>query len=666
MPSLLGDNAAEFYKAAAATATGATKTALEVSRGDLPSRALASSVGHVGGLMSGLPIMSLRAHEDPTDWVGASGSILDSEINPKDTRAQKLKALAQKMETVNPQELGDHRVVLGGTQLTRDIPRIFTNPRTSLLGKALGVVTYPVNAAMGNLLRGSHYNPFTDTSHVYGNSPAVLSHELGHALDFNADPVPEYSDRENSVLTWLRRQGYGLKRDAYMLARAFSPIMLRQEFRANELSEKNLRKALKDNPELLNEVFDDRQRELPVGIGSYLGVSAAPFLGPVGPYAPLAGMIAGRAYGHAAADQMKGRWAQVKKKTKQKDNKKDDSESELRQVLRKAAAAPSTAPANITIPDNLLTAPSEYRLPPKALRQMFASQAAQNAPNDPAMQDRANFFTDVLLKHRKTPEISVDVGALPRSTLPASAANDRDMRALGFLPSYVAVPERGQTQLRTWRHPHTGMHLHRHGDRWLFHEDNWPSFSMQMAKYKKENPGASLGATAQFGARTFLQDSLPHVLYEGVPGYVNYTYNTVMGNPTFTSILDNTYKLKTLPDKLGRGLAASVLLGAVTSGLGYNPANFYRGTGAGLGFLGGNVLSKYVQNALHKYYPSLRDPGPGNLALTAGIPLATTLAGSSLGKRVYDSILARRKQHARDKARAKKMPARGGYALGYA
>jgi hypothetical protein len=636
------------------------KIAIDIERGGLPSRVLASTIGHVGGGLSGLPIMSLKNHENPTDWEGASGSILDHQINPEDERAQNLKHIAEAMEKVNPQELGGHRVVLGGTRIDRDIPRIFTNPRTSVLGKALGVATYPLNALMGNLFRGSHYNPFTDTSHVYGNSPAVLSHELGHALDFNSTPVPGYSAGENPVKTWFKRQGHGLVRDGYMLSRGLSPIMLKQEAQANLLSEKNLRKALEKDPRLLNEVFDDRQRELPVGMGSYVGAAASPFLGPAGGIAPLAGMFAGRAYGQAEADRMKGRWARVpKQKNKKEEHKEEDSgpvihkfkprkeeddkdeKQEPEKSRRKAAAAP----------------PLPYRLPANKLREMFNSQASQYAPTDPAMQDKARFFADALLKHRKTPELSMDVGALPRSTLPADVATDKEMKTLGFLPSYVAVPERGQTQLRTWRHPYTGMHLHRHGQRWIFHEDNWPSFSMQMAKFKKENPGVSLPAAANFGAKTFLTDSLPHVMYEGVPGYVNYTYNTVMGNPTFSSILDHTEKQKTVPDQLGRGLAASVALGALYSGLGRNPEKFYSGTGAGLGFLGGNVLSKHVQNFAQQYNPNLRNPGPGSLALTAGIPLATAFAGSALGKRLYGAVQQVRKK---DKQRKKLAPADNG------
>lgn len=36
----------------------------------------------------------------------------------------------------------------------------------------------------GRLFGGDHYNPFTDTVHLYSNSPAIAFHEAGHAKDF--------------------------------------------------------------------------------------------------------------------------------------------------------------------------------------------------------------------------------------------------------------------------------------------------------------------------------------------------------------------------------------------------------------------------------------------------------------------------------------------------
>ena len=37
----------------------------------------------------------------------------------------------------------------------------------------------------GRLLGGDHYNPYTNTMHLYSDLPPVSIHEAGHALDFS-------------------------------------------------------------------------------------------------------------------------------------------------------------------------------------------------------------------------------------------------------------------------------------------------------------------------------------------------------------------------------------------------------------------------------------------------------------------------------------------------
>jgi hypothetical protein len=294
------------------------KQAITVERAGLPSRALASTIGHVGGALSGLPILTLKSHVNPTDFEGATGGWNEAEFSKKDRRATALQQLALDMQKANPQELGDHRVVLGGTRITRDIPRILTNKRTSLLGKGLGLATYGPTALLMNLHRGSHYNPFSDTTHLYGNSPATLTHELGHAIDFNSRPV----HKGKGVGGWLKRQGGGLIRDGYMLSRALSPMMLAQEAMANITSEEALRKVYKNDPKKLNQILDERQKVLPAGMGSYIGSLA----GPVG---PLAGLAAGKLYGLAQSAGSGGKYVDERKKKKAKPApKKEEREDE--------------------------------------------------------------------------------------------------------------------------------------------------------------------------------------------------------------------------------------------------------------------------------------------------------------------------------------------------
>ena len=49
----------------------------------------------------------------------------------------------------------------------------------------VGVVSVAVEAIIpGRLFGGDHYNPYTDTIHLYSGSPAIALHEAGHAKDF--------------------------------------------------------------------------------------------------------------------------------------------------------------------------------------------------------------------------------------------------------------------------------------------------------------------------------------------------------------------------------------------------------------------------------------------------------------------------------------------------
>lgn len=49
----------------------------------------------------------------------------------------------------------------------------------------VGAVSVAVEAILpGRLFGGDHYNPFTDTIHLYSGSPEIALHEAGHAKDF--------------------------------------------------------------------------------------------------------------------------------------------------------------------------------------------------------------------------------------------------------------------------------------------------------------------------------------------------------------------------------------------------------------------------------------------------------------------------------------------------
>lgn len=289
------------------------KTAIDIARGDLPSRAISSTIGHAGIFPISL-LLTPQTHVNPSDWRGEKG-YLDPTPSKEDARAKKLQQVARAMERSRKYELQDHQVYLGGPRTFRDIRRIVENPRTSVFGKTLGLASYPAQWLNLNLRRSNAYSPLTNSTYLYANSPAILSHELGHAIDFNSWRMPKYSDKENKIWTWMKRQGVGLARDAHTLSNIIPGFTLYNEARANSLSAEALKKSLKRNPKLLNQILSERQQVLPAGYGSYAGA----FLG--GPAGALPGMAAGKLYGLIENLRRDGLYADVKSKKKKTDLK---------------------------------------------------------------------------------------------------------------------------------------------------------------------------------------------------------------------------------------------------------------------------------------------------------------------------------------------------------
>lgn len=240
------------------------KRALEVLHGGLPARAIASTLGHIGSFPNAL-IMSPRTHQNASQWEGAGGTPFDRHIAAGDQRAQKLKTLAQDMARARPQELSNTRVYLGGPRLFEEMVRGYTNPRTSILNKALSTLSTPFNYGYTALTRGDAYNPTTDSVYQYGNSPSVLSHELGHAIDWNSKPVSK---------SFLGRQWQGLKRDIGGVVMRAPGLNVLNEAAANNKSLQALQDAYKKQPGKLQPILNERQRVLPAGMGGYLTASA--------------------------------------------------------------------------------------------------------------------------------------------------------------------------------------------------------------------------------------------------------------------------------------------------------------------------------------------------------------------------------------------------------
>jgi len=100
------------------------------------------------------------------------------------------RAVLEAFEKEHPQELGDVKVIHGGgTRLLDTLKRHFTNKRTGVIGKTLGLPTTLSSAAIGGLLRQPVYSPFADEIYAPWDNPGVTSHELGHAIDYTGYPT---------------------------------------------------------------------------------------------------------------------------------------------------------------------------------------------------------------------------------------------------------------------------------------------------------------------------------------------------------------------------------------------------------------------------------------------------------------------------------------------
>jgi hypothetical protein len=276
------------------------------------------------------------------------------------------------------------------------------------------------------------------------------------------------------------------------------------------------------------------------------------------------------------------------------------------------------------------------------LRRLLFDNVLEAGGNEETAQ-RLSGFADILTRHNKAPDFQFNSLTLPRSVVSFDDFNKDDLKMLGFVPSLVAVPERGQRAITTWRHPYTGAHLHKHKENWMLHDDKWPSLSMVSLQNKLENPDQPFMDRMRYNISYGLKKSLPHVVYEGIPGYVNYTYNSILGMPTISEVMKGT---ATQPDLLEKYKGAGLgVLGA--SGLAallgllrektigdreYSKDDMTRSVFGGGGAMGGFLAGKTLANNIHpaiveRFGSDFAHPGLKSLTVSTGLPLL----GAGLG-----------------------------------
>ncbi|MBI3292710.1 MAG: hypothetical protein HYZ73_07895 [Elusimicrobia bacterium] len=82
-----------------------------------------------------------------------------------------------------------------------------------------GILTTLFSSVTGRILGGDHYNPYTNTIHLFSDDTAIALHEAGHAVDFARNPFP------------------GL----YAVGRILVPVELSQEQTASDIAIQHLK-----------------------------------------------------------------------------------------------------------------------------------------------------------------------------------------------------------------------------------------------------------------------------------------------------------------------------------------------------------------------------------------------------------------------------------------
>lgn len=117
-----------------------------------------------------------------------------------------------------------------------------------------------------------------------------------------------------------------------------------------------------------------------------------------------------------------------------------------------------------------------------------------------------------------------------------------ELKRLGFFESYMAVPERGQSSLKTYRTINGNEHLHRHDKSWYMHIDEYPSLQTVLRRLKQSEAKAIVSGKDYSESEALKKilkayvEGSRHALFEGIPGYMNYIQGHLGNTPDFAEI----------------------------------------------------------------------------------------------------------------------------------
>lgn len=184
------------------------------------------------------------------------------------------------------------------------------------------------------------------------------------------------------------------------------------------------------------------------------------------------------------------------------------------------------------------------RLYEKALRGMGAVGRADSVALSRSRRTLEHAIRDL----KKYAPQTAEFGQMARIPIPKEYLSLEDLRRLGFRDSLVAVPEIGQKQWTSYRHPLHDVHIHDHGDLFNIHVDKYPSMAMQAerrslprkmitklletipAGVKKELGARSSKYSPQINRLIDFSRGARHAIAEGVPGYINWAVKSLNPN----------------------------------------------------------------------------------------------------------------------------------------
>lgn len=221
---------------------GMAKEAAKINYGGMLARRVAREGKHSSGAL----VQIIPSAIDDSYTRGT----ITGRLRKDDIKAQLYKKILEKMEEQNPEELKNVVVHLGGTRNISDALRTITNRKVGIFSRIGNVIRLPgrlLTSTVGNVARGDHYDPMSNAVVLYDDNPAVLTHELGHAIDYN---------RYKGWGRWRKNFNYALN-------------AVKDEAEANKVSEEAIVNAFKDNPKVLSALQALRMRTLPRGYYTY-------------------------------------------------------------------------------------------------------------------------------------------------------------------------------------------------------------------------------------------------------------------------------------------------------------------------------------------------------------------------------------------------------------